>query len=116
LLARWPRAHAYVCTNQRTLHRRFLRHIGILITLLLILSNVFHYLSARDRVRLHDEYEQMRRQAELNRKMLDARARIQTTLIKTGLRRGAFTAEEIQILNENWERAEYSEIEKNPFE
>jgi hypothetical protein len=58
---------------------------------------------------------EMKKTAEMSRQMLDARARIQITLINTGNRRGAFTEDEIKILSENWDKAEYSLITPDPF-
>lgn len=53
--------------------------------------------------------------AYYNRQMLNARGEIQIMLIKTGLRRGAFTEEEKQFISSRWNAAEYSEVEGNPF-
>jgi hypothetical protein len=50
-----------------------------------------------------------------NRKMLDARARIQTTFMLKGIRAGIYSEEEKRVLEEEWDAAEYSRIAPNPF-
>lgn len=54
--------------------------------------------------------------AYYNRQMLNARGEIQIMLIKTGLRRDAFTEEEKQFISDRWEAAEYDFVTPNPFE
>jgi hypothetical protein len=51
----------------------------------------------------------------MTRRMLNARARIQITLIESGERRGVFTLEERQKIGELWEDAEYGLVKENPF-
>jgi hypothetical protein len=57
----------------------------------------------------------IKRNAQMNQKMLDARARIQITLIETGKRRGSFTEDEMKTLKDNWTAAEYEAVKENPF-
>lgn len=104
----------YFCTNQRKLHRRFLRYIAIAIFVLSLTTNIFHYLSWSDREAMHREAEAIKRdaeaikhQAELSRKMLDARARIQ--IINTKVNWSKFTAEEKKFITQYWQIAEYDQ-------
>lgn len=74
----------------------------------LSLNLYLHSVSKADR-------KAIRTEQQMSRKMLDARAKIQITLINTGKRRNAFTEDEMKILKENWSEAEYSLVESNPF-
>ena len=99
------------CNNKRFLNRRVVRYLLTICVVLLSLNtllNALHFISISDR-------RDLRRQAELSRKMLDARARIQITLINTGLRRDAFTKSEKQKIGELWSSAEYDLVQPNPF-
>jgi hypothetical protein len=88
---------------KRTVIRRIL-FVVILILLCEIGNGMLHAYSIYDRRRIHGEQT-------MNRTMLDARARIQIVLIKTGTRRAAFTEAERTVICENWDAAEYAYVE-----
>ena len=97
-LTRLDKIRNYFCTNQRKLHRRFVRYIAVAIFGLSMLTNVFHYLSWNDR-------REMKQKAELSRQMLDARARIQIITIRASWNN--FTEAERKFIQDNYDIAEY---------
>ena len=93
-----------------------------LLTFLFAFNLGMNIWSAFDRANIHEVQENLERQIQIhererqeNRKMLDARARIQITILQAAERRKALTPEQILLVNEYWGAAEYDYVQETPF-
>ena len=89
------------------LEYKWVRVMLLVVIALLLVSNVFHLLSYLDRRRMRDEFLMQRR-------MLNARAVIQTTLINAAMRKGEFTDDEKLLVLGLYEQAEYDQAGLTP--
>ncbi len=77
----------------------------VIIIVLLLVLNGFHLLSYLDRRQIH-------RDVLIQEPMLKARARNQVTLFRALDRAGLLTDEERQTIADNWQDAQFDQIER----
>jgi hypothetical protein len=89
------RLKQYLWSHRSRLHRRFMRTVMTLLFFLSIVTNVFHYLSYRDRQWIRERTDQMSAEAE-------ARAKIQAMAIRARIERRDLTPAEYEAVQSLW--------------